>query len=303
MECLLIFPNMKTPSLHIQPQHKVDFKVLNEPLQKTYTEILARAKKLSGSSMPLGAPVIIRLHLEISYSAYQATRYLYAEMPEDPKRKPEFLTVGPPIQRSMLDGLFNIVYLGLDLEKATHEYYRGVWKETLQYYRRYKKKYGQKPDWQDCLEGLEKLVAELARSEKLNEADYGTVNRWPTPGDMCRRTLPKGTKDFFLHLQEWFYRSYSQEDHLSWPGLARRGVIFLRDLKSEPDQEYVKKQKSDQLYRALLILLMTLSEVNAQFSFGFHTQLQYIWTILLNYFDETRELYDLRYRALLSVAT
>lgn len=290
---------MKTSSLHIRQQHKVDFKVLNEPLQHVYAEILARTKKLSGPGIPPESPIIIRLHLEISYSAYQATRYLYADVPEDPKRKPEFLTVGPPIQRSMLDGLFNIVYLGLDLEKATHDYYRGAWKETLQYYRRHKERYGQKPEWQEWLESLEKLVAELARNEKLSDADYNTVDRWPTPGEMCKRTLPKETKDFFLHLQEWFYRSYSQEDHLSWPGLASRGVIFLRDLKSESDQEYVKKQKSDQLYRALLILLMTLSEVNARFSLGFSSKLQYIWTILLNYFDETRELYDLRYRTLL----
>ena len=292
---------MKTHSLDIRQQHKVDFKVLNEPLQNVYAEILAGARKLSGPRIPPESPIIIRLHLEICYSAYQATRYLYADVPEDPKRKPQFLVVGPPIQRSMLDGLFNIVYLGLDLKKATREYYRGAWKETLQYYRRHKEKYGHNPEWRDWLESLQQLVAELARSEKLSEADYDTVDRWPTPGEMCKRILPKETKTFFLHLQEWFYRSYSQEDHLSWPGLASRGVIFLRDLKSESDREYFEKQKSDQLYRALLVLLMTLSEVNARFSFGFGSQLQYIWTILLNYFDETRELYDLRYRALLSV--
>ena len=77
-------------------------------------------------------------------------------------------------------------------------------------------------------------------------------------------------------------------------------MIFLRDLKRETDQEYASKQKSDQVYRSLLLLLVALSEIDARFSLGESSKLTYIGGLLLHYFDETRELYELRYQRLLT---
>ncbi len=279
---------------------RVDFEVLNTPIQQAYAEVLSKVKRLSGHGIPDGLPVVVQLHLQVTYTAYQAIRYLCVDTPTSKERKAEFLSACQPIQRSMLDAVFDIIYLGLDLHDRTRAYYKAGWKESFDYYRKHQQKYGALPEWQGWLEELRLLTEGLAKSEHLTEADHDSIDWWPTPLQMIGdSSLPRDVTDFLSHLRDWFYKSYSQADHLSWPGLAIRGVVFLREPGSQSDQEYISKQKSDQVYRALLLLLMILSEINARFSLGHDVQLQYIWTILLSYFGETKELYELRYQRLL----
>ncbi len=82
--------------------------------------------------------------------------------------------------------------------------------------------------------------------------------------------------------------------------MSVRGGIFLADLKSEIDRENAEQQKSHQVYRAFLMLLMMLSELTVGLSLGEDTKLKYVWTLLLNYFKEAKELYELRYKNLLA---
>ncbi len=276
-------------------------KILDEPLQKVYGEILSEVQKLPKGKYPLGLPLLVQLHLQLTHTSYQATRFICAEQPEDPKRKIEYISAVPPIARSMLDGVFNIIFVSTDPEKKTRHYYRAGWRETAEHYQQYQEQYAALPEWKEWLESLKKLADALAKDEGLSTENPKEVAYWPIPSQMIKEPgLPTPIKDFLIYLDDWFYGAYSQESHLSWPGLAIRGSIFLLDIKSDSDREKASKRRSDLLASAMLLLLMMLSEVSALFSLQHEKELQYIWTILLSYFGEAKEVYEKRYQSLLN---
>ncbi len=163
---------------------------------------------------------VIQLHLQITHISYEATRYLYADMPEDQKRKTEFIAIGPPIQRSMLDGIFNIVYLLTDLQTKIIKYYKAAYREVSERYDRYEGKYGSLPHWKEWLDRFrkfkERLVADIKKLDPSFAGDGAEKEKWPIPSVMCSdKSLPKNIQDFFTYLTNWFYRSYSQENHLT----------------------------------------------------------------------------------------
>ncbi len=279
---------------------ELPFRVLNGPLQGTYRELLGKIEKLDAEKLANGLPVIIRLHLQLAYMTYEATRYLCADSPEDASRIIQFIAVVPPMARSVLDGLFNTIYLSTDPAEKTRRYYRAAWKETRRDYELYKQRYKASRLWRDWLKSFRRLERLLAKEEGLSKKDYKAVDWWPIPSQMLKdKRLPVDIRHFFLYLTDWYYCAYSSEAHLSWPGLSVRGSIFLMDMRSNSDRQMAMKRKSDLIARAALLLLMTLSEVSVLFQLKLGTQLQYIWTLLLHPYEEAKELYEMRYQGLL----
>lgn len=106
-------------------------------------------------------------------------------------------------------------------------------------------------------------------------------------------------KAYFEHLDDWFYKEYSQSAHLSFPGLSRRGGPFLLKEKAERE-ENLKKNKSDAIFSSVTLTLAIASEVESICRFDFAEKLKYLWTLVGGFWPEANKLYSMRYCKLLS---
>ena len=119
---------------------------------------------------------------------------------------------------------------------------------------------------------------------------------------MLRPRSPIGAeaRDYLDYLYAWFYREFSQEDHLSLPGLMSRGGTFLRN-RDDPikEPEWMKK-RSNAITHAVVLLLAFMSELILQFGWrDLRERAEYLWKIPTEYSSIAEEIYGTRYRALL----
>lgn len=103
---------------------------------------------------------------------------------------------------------------------------------------------------------------------------------------------------------EWFYREFSQEVHLSMPGLIVRGfplVLVHKGEKSEAEfEDHLKRVRSDTVVATLSLTTALLSEIQGILNFPSVSQdLRYLWGTLGAYWDKPSDLYARRYEKLL----
>jgi len=130
-----------------------------------------------------------------------------------------------------------------------------------------------------------------------------TIRWFPHPGKMISKKLyiKEENNNFVRYLDDWFYRIMSQFSHLnSWTALADRGNLILRDPTDEADLEVMLKLKSDFLVTTLVLFLATVTECNLILGTAYKSDLQYLWTVISEYFLFAEELYERRYREMLA---
>ena len=96
-------------------------------------------------------------------------------------------------------------------------------------------------------------------------------------------------------MRDWFYREFSQADHLSFPGLVRRGAAFLLPPDEERTKNTKMKIKSDWVVHAVVMYLAFLTEVILLGGFDLKARAAYIWGILKQYSPIAAELCQERY--------
>ena len=105
------------------------------------------------------------------------------------------------------------------------------------------------------------------------------------------RFLPRKNDSTGEHLYAWFYKRLSRRSHLSWSGLVQQAGPLpelrgeLHKIHGAERDEGILKKKCD--------LMFTFGAPAKQ-------RLSYLWTIIGEYWPEAREVYELRYRALVA---
>lgn len=103
------------------------------------------------------------------------------------------------------------------------------------------------------------------------------------------------------YLNDYFYIDLSQQAHLGVWGLAKRGPIYLDEVLNDPQRpEKLKKNKYAQLGQSVVLVLGLTSEIEAHFNFGRRQQAQYVWGFAAPAIVVVEEMYEKRYRDLLS---
>ena len=116
---------------------------------------------------------------------------------------------------------------------------------------------------------------------------------------MKKMAVSAELSDFFQHLEDWFYKQFSQASHLSWPHIARIGTYFIKK-DDDPGQEgYIKKIRSDVVFQSITLILALFSEIENILDFGLKERLKYLWGIVNEYWGESKELFKKRYDNLL----
>jgi hypothetical protein len=255
-----------------------------------------------------GAREFLWFTFRVALNTYRSMAYICGDKPADPLRKLEYAVSCPPLVRTLVDSLFNVIFALEDLENRVTWYYKSGWREDYEKLERYMSEYGSAPEWKSWLETdratLEHGIKVWGITDEEAKNFKKMIDWWPTPARMIRHGLKPSDplpddRAFLEFLNDWYYRELSQESHLSYPGLAHRGgLLWALDRKEERAEEHLIQNKSTQMIMAVTLLLALCSEIEHRFNFGFKQRIVVLWAIL-NELPVPKEMYDKRYAKLL----
>jgi len=257
----------------IAREQGLDFRVIRDPLDTA----LEALKNLIDREWPkelenvAGARALFLTMLKVAINTYQSVLFLAADLPKESAPPLEFALSIPPLTRSLLDQLFTVIFLSEDLPTRVQWYYKAGWRESKEAYDKFKSKYGDNPEWAKWLSSYGNfqesirvdwgITDEEVASLKEKKEKKKKIKFWPIPTKMKQWDLLPENRDFFEYLEAWFYRTLSQEVHLSFPGLVHRGSSLLLKPGSEERVANLTKWKSRAVATTLTVMLALASEM------------------------------------------
>jgi hypothetical protein len=252
------------------------------------------------------------LTIRIAINTYNTIVYICADKPEDYRRDRRFSLSVPPLNRTLLETTIMLLLVIEDIPRYTVWFYKSGWLEWKEAYDRYKRDYGNLPEWEDFITKLSYYVDSppsfLHLSQEETRDPIRNIGYWPnTPGKILKR-FQKDHSDslsisFINYLNDWFYRELSGQTHLNMHGLLERGMYFSKDTfvslfgdeaEAKMQQEF-DKFRNDQIWVAITLMLSMMSEIEAHFHFGLDQKLKYLWGIAASYSGKAKEIYNRRY--------
>lgn len=295
--------NFPDPWESVPADKRLDFAVIREPLEKLATAVILnveRALPAKITQIP-GAPVLLLLLAKVAETTFSTIRYFCAEKPQDPARRISFASSAPPLLRTLLDEIYTVIFIGEDIPARVQWYYKAGWRELREEYERHIQRYAGKPEWDAWLTTYGKFLDTVQAEWGITAqeaANLTGIPRWPTPARMiASKTLGSEAQAFLEYARDWFYREFSQEDHLSLPGLIRRGSTFLRSPDEPRTENTWKKLRSDWATYAVVLFLAFLTEIVLFCGFDLRDRCSYLWGILMEYSPMAAEVYEARYEA------
>jgi hypothetical protein len=261
--------------------------------------------KARGVEMPM-------MFLRYAKIAYNAIRFLTADTPPDPARRPVYAVIIPNVNRQLIDILSTLVFM-LDDFPARHNWYeRSGYRGMREQYHLYNTRYGSDPIWQPHLTSLHAAIGnaeealEISTPERL---DPNQIRYWPTPNQMNKRIRTR-SQNFLRYLITWLWGDTSEQAHFACNGMFALAPYIYGDLLSEKDQRHVNDRMIHQYHyehfsRTAILLLAICSEIDHYFILNNKEQLLNIWTMFLKQAElpgvesEGKEMYNLRYKSLL----
>ncbi len=286
----------------IPPEKRLNFKVIREPLESLTAAVVINVERSLPPAITkvVGAPPILLLMTKVAETTFSTIRYFCADEPEDPARRISFASSAPPLLRALLDEIFTVIFVGEDVAGRVLWYNKAGWREMREEHDRHLQRYkGKSPEWDAWL-------AEYGEKLDKNQSHFGitaqeaaqpqTIQWWPTPAQMLGlKVLGPENQRFLEYMRDWFYREFSQADHLSLPGLIRRGGPFLLPSDEKRSENIKKKIRSDWVTHALVLYLAFLTEIVLLCGFDFKDRCAYIWGILKEYSPIADEVFQERY--------
>jgi hypothetical protein len=131
----------------------INASVITEPLDSLLTALAFKLEREWPAYLQKiqGAREIFLLTLRTADMTYRSVRWLCAEVPPDPDRSLEYCLSVPPLNRTILDNLFTVLFVLEDLPSRCDWHYKASWREERIELERYKQEFGTLPEWQDWL--------------------------------------------------------------------------------------------------------------------------------------------------------
>lgn len=236
-------------------------------------------------------------------SNLDAIRYLLADTPPDPFRKPEFCICVSPNVRFLADMLSTLIIIRQNPRLYCKLYHHSGWRELRESLEVLANEKGSKKTFSSQVQAqtkaLEQMRIAYGISKRLAE-NYQQIKWWPTLGQFLnqkrrgkRKLRPHGFLDYFYTL---FYSELSQDVHMSGAGIARMFSKLLLQ-KTDQDKEMILHQiKSNNYMLALVISVAIATEINDLCKFDRGSKLAYIWKILSDAWPDAARLYKKRYK-------
>jgi hypothetical protein len=287
----------------------IDASVITVPLDKVMTALGYKIErewpKRYGHIQ--GAREIVLLNLATTDVTSRSVRYLCAEKPPDPNRSLEYCLSAAPLNRTILDSLFSLIFILEDLPTRCLWYHKAAWREQCLELDRCRAEYGALPNWQDWLTNLAALCdfgINLFQISAQEVANPKSIPSWPNAGAMATYGVsPSGptppNRAFMQYLNDWFYADLSQQSHLGGQGMMKRSTPLLHPRKSSEREATLNKNRYTYIGQAVTLTLALATEVDAYFQFGLRTDLSYLWGVTAPVIVIAQEMYEKRYSKLL----
>jgi len=281
----------------------LDFREVQEELDNVLLSISEKLAREWPRSVGNHETFVVVLGMyRVSWFSYRAMRYLSAtaKINFDPKRLPEFVTAMPPIARSILDAIANVVYIFEgDVTERTNEYLRRGWGEDYRHFLRDRERHGHEPAWADVLARLEARLEEVRVELTLPvEARDKLPRRWPNLGTMMSDKDPDRVRDpqrreLLAMLKEMYWEGFSGETHLSGPGLYRRAGLLLNEsrLWDDADRAVLDRLRTEYLMGGSELMLSLAAELEAELQLGMAERLVRIWVRLSYHSTDMNRIY------------
>lgn len=294
----------------LKPLTKFDAKVVQKPLNGLLFNIdreLEKKLRNAQRARDIDAERVNSLFLMLlrfTVNSYETVRFLNTKDDGSHLRKNRFVLAVPPINRQILDLLFTLVYMLDDFGPRSEAYELSGYRNQLEELAKFQKRFGDNPDWADWLRSRQSLCSTLEEYLRISpEHKSGTqkIKRWPTPSRIIQQ--PTASKPFLEFLHTWLYDDTSAQAHLTAGGLFSTGMFVVSDLMPEPERQTIEDRVILQyqfvdVSRTFAIVLAIASEINCFYKLGHGEAVQRIWTLLGGYSEESKDLYERRYKGL-----
>jgi hypothetical protein len=294
-----------------KPPANLDASVITEPLDSLISALGNKIEREwpARFSNIVGARELFLLTVRIADVTSRSIRWLSAEKPPNPARIPEYCLSVPPLNRTILDNLFTVMFVLEDLPGRCRWYHKAAWREERLELDRYIAEYGHLPEWQEWLGKLKAHSDFGVRFLGISAGEVAqpsTMRSWPNAGAMSGYELsPKvsapPSRVFMKYLDDWFYKDLSQQAHLGGTGLMKRASVFLCDRHDPERQAALRKNNYSWWGQTITLMLALASELEDYFRFGLRERIQYLWGLTVPVIVVSKEVYDKRYAAILGV--
>lgn len=307
-------PRHKTkPKAHriLKPLRLFDYKLVAGSFEGALINVDRDLQRMGNRAEQAGANDLARrigllnTFVRFAWNSYSAARYLIAESPEDPGRKPNYALVLAPLNRQLLDLLFSLIYMLDDFEARSLQYQRAGWREAAEEYQHFKNTFSRNHAWQRFFTNyrieLDRLVPVLGITIDERRKPQ-SIPYWKHPFKLANESSKSSA--FLTWLEKWMYGDTSAQAHLSFGGLLKVSPFLIAELVSEGTKQLVegrvlKQYVFQQFSRTGIVTLAIATEANHQCHLNNNGQLDYVWSIFNDYVEEAKEMYERRYKALL----
>jgi hypothetical protein len=289
---------------------RLDFEVIERPID---TLLAAVANKIERecptalSRVPWSQALFL-VTVRVVNVTYRTIRFICADKPKEHASRVEYSISVPPLNRSILDSVFTVMFILEDPQERCGLYFKAGWRESRLMYEKCLSTYGNSHDWTPwlgaVLDHLQKGNAFFAITPD-QEANPNTIPSWPNPGAMKSHgmnkddQLPAGRK-FMTYLDDWYYKELSVQSHLSASGFETRGGFLIKGLPPPEDvARELERFRSIQVSKSVTLTMIFLSELELGLHLGLQERIKYLWTILAAHALEAKEIYELRYASAL----
>lgn len=293
----------------LKPLKRFDYKLVEAKLDGLLFNVdrdLQRRIKHAVSTKKVEADrclSLLNVMLRFANNSYRAVRFVIAERPDEPARKPSYALIIAPVNRQLLDLLFSLVYMLDDFPTRSLRYHRAGWREAKEEYQKFKTEFSLDPEWEAFFaafkEGLDKWAPLFHITEKERK-NARLIPYWKHPGDLKDEQSP--CRNFLRWLDKWLYGDTSAQAHLSFGGLFMVSPFLVAELVGGQSQEIVENRvihqyRFHQFSRTALVTLAIATEIDCHCNLGNREVISYLWTMFSEHAPEGKEMYGARYEA------
>ena len=225
-------------------------------------------------------------------NTFRTIGFLSVDKPQDWRHRPEIALTVPVLARMIIDALYTCVFLFEELPARADWYMCAGWRELAEHIDRAKRDYGSNPDWAEYLSEAEPNLEKIRLLIGKPQPELRNTQWWPTPPQMKRFIRDSATAAFFRHLDDWYYREFSQVSHGSLPGLIHTAGA-LRDLAKGKTTRF-ELMRGFHFMQVVMLLITLYSEIDAELKLGVANDLSYVWEMLKQHYPFANEMYDQR---------
>jgi hypothetical protein len=294
-----------------EPLVAFDARVVQAPLQglfrNTDAELgrrLKRAMLLRDRNTERSLSLFLML-TRFTKTSYESVSFIASSMDDGSKRKKDFVLVLPPVNRQLMDMLFNIVYITDDFPSRSLDYELYGYRQAREQYDRVYTRFGTHPRWQQHFQqqrGFLQVMEKYLSITDEQKADPGSIRYWVGPARLIKRRTK--SQAFLKFLDTWFYSETSAQAHLNPAGLFSVAMFLLSEFAPAGEREHEEGRMLQQFTfkhfsRTLILVLAILSEVESFCHLNNKAALVHVWGLLNGYSEEADDVYKERYQDLL----